>query len=255
MGLVVLAIPILGLLFLGRNPEDLNVSCLRASEVSAAELKSKEPRQLSLRKATSAKPFWLLFFLYMSLGFATFIPLAHIVAYGIDKGIPPITAANLLGAVGGAGVVGRVLIGTSSDRFGAMKLMPLMVILQAIAMASLVAANRTVTLFFFAVLFGFAYGACVPLFQVMIVDLFGTDHMGAIFGSLAFGGTTGGALGPLVAGYMFDLTGNYHSAFLLGACFAIVGLVFFIALSLSNGRQVRPQSFDQRGAKREPAPF
>ena len=53
---------------------------------------------------------------------------------------------------------------------------------------------------------------------------------GVNFGLVAFGGTLGGALGPLVAGSIFDASGSYQLPFLLCAIAGIVVLALALAL-------------------------
>jgi nitrate/nitrite transporter NarK len=52
--------------------------------------------------------------------------------------------------------------------------------------------------------------------------------MGAIFGVISFGGILGGAFGPFMAGYMYDVTRKYSIAFLtVGILAAVAALLSF----------------------------
>ena len=46
--------------------------------------------------------------------------------------------------------------------------------------------------------------------RALIAEFFGTASHGAIFGMMIFVSNIGGAIGPLLAGYVFDLTGSYR---------------------------------------------
>jgi len=59
----------------------------------------------------------------------------------------------------------------------------------------------------------------------MVAELFGTRSQGAIFGTVALSGTIGGAIGPLLAGWLFDINGSYQLAFLLCTALSIIALV------------------------------
>jgi len=59
---------------------------------------------------------------------------------------------------------------------------------------------------------------------------------GLIFGTLDFGFTVGAAIGPLLAGYIFDVTGSYQVAFLVCAVIAVVGLMLTILLTPTKTR-------------------
>jgi MFS family permease len=52
--------------------------------------------------------------------------------------------------------------------------------------------------------------------------------LGAIIGIIGIGATISGALGPFLGAYIFDLTGSYHIAFLLGAVAAVMATILAI---------------------------
>ena len=58
----------------------------------------------------------------------------------------------------------------------------------------------------------------------MIAGLFGTGSHGAIYGVIIFGGTIGDAIGPLLAGSIYDHVGNYSPVFFILAASAACGL-------------------------------
>ena len=53
--------------------------------------------------------------------------------------------------------------------------------------------------------------------------------IGAIMGALYCGFTSGGTMGPLVAGFLFDINGNYYSAFLVIGSFSFLGCALAMA--------------------------
>ena len=54
----------------------------------------------------------------------------------------------------------------------------------------------------------------------------GFKELGVITGVIYFGNNLGGAIGPTLAGYLFDLSGNYHLAFISGGLTAILAGIF-----------------------------
>ena len=63
-----------------------------------------------------------------------------------------------------------------------------------------------------------------------VAEYFGTRAVGAIFGGIVFFGTVGGAIGPILAGRVFDDTGTYLAAFLTLASMAALGLLLVLSL-------------------------
>ncbi|HIE06868.1 MAG TPA: MFS transporter [Desulfarculaceae bacterium] len=73
----------------------------------------------------------------------------------------------------------------------------------------------TVAALYFALCFGFGYGAVAPLFPSIAADIFQGEHFGRIFGLLSLNLGFGGAAGAWFAGYIFDQTGSYQIAFII----------------------------------------
>jgi len=69
---------------------------------------------------------------------------------------------------------------------------------------------------------GLGFGMRISLLTAIPADLFAGRHFGAILGFTNGGGGLGGFIGPFLAGYLFDSTGDYHLAFAVSAL-AIIG--------------------------------
>ena len=59
----------------------------------------------------------------------------------------------------------------------------------------------------------------------LVADLFGLSSHGVIFGVIVFLLTIGGAIGPVMAGGIFDARGSYDLAFLACTAVSVVGLI------------------------------
>ena len=80
--------------------------------------------------------------------------------------------------------------------------------------------------FVLAVMIGLAQGGVGSSQSPLIASLFGLRSHGLIFGFLGFGSTFGAAVGPLLTGFLFDLTGSYDWALLMCAAASLISLVF-----------------------------
>jgi MFS family permease len=72
-----------------------------------------------------------------------------------------------------------------------------------------------------------------------IAEFFGTGSHGLLYGIVLASGTVGGAAGPLMAGYTFDLTGSYRVAFLILILLAVLGFVLITLLQPSREGDAR----------------
>ena len=85
------------------------------------------------------------------------------------------------------------------------------------ALAALAGAPAPWAIYGYAVLLGVGYSATASLIPAMVSDRFGGRHFGSIVGVGLMGSAAGSALGPWMAGTLFDLTGSYMLAFAVAA--------------------------------------
>jgi len=87
---------------------------------------------------------------------------------------------------------------------------------------------RTVWAFYvFSAIFGFGYGGAVPIVAAQVSETFGLLHMGEIYGSVVMTAGFAGAAGPFLAGYIFDTSGSYSVAFLIGGIASVLAVASF----------------------------
>jgi MFS family permease len=161
----------------------------------------------------------------------------HQVPYAIDNGIEKIAAATSLGAIGFAGLTGQFFFGWVCDRIADPKYSAVMGYAVMAAGMILLLQTRTVEmLLFYAVVFGFGYGCLGPLLPIIAADRFGRQTMGAVYGLLIFFVVgIGGALGPLLGGLVYDVSGSYRWAWLFN-----LGLLIAAAAGILTLKRSRP---------------
>ena len=108
------------------------------------------------------------------------------------------------------------------------------IIMMSISFLWLMVAQGTWMLILFGMIFGMAYGALSPLMSPMVGELFGIGAHGTLLGFTFLGGEIGEAIGPVMAGGIFDVTGSYQWAFLLGAIFSLMGMTLSFLLKPSR---------------------
>ena len=89
----------------------------------------------------------------------------------------------------------------------------------------------------FAVAYGFAHGGLFTVISPIVAEYFGLRSHGALFGIVFFSSMVGGAIGPVIAGHIFDTTGSYSLAFWTCTAVAAIALGFILSL-----RQTRPNA-------------
>ena len=86
-------------------------------------------------------------------------------------------------------------------------------------------AREAWMLYCFAAIYGVAHGSFFTLISPTVARLFGIGSHGVLLGIVLFSGNLGGAIGPVVAGYIFDLTHSYQLVFLLMAGVCAIALL------------------------------
>ena len=85
-------------------------------------------------------------------------------------------------------------------------------------------------LYIFAAIFGFSLWASGGLIPPITAELFGLKAKGNIYGAIYMIGSMGGAFGPVLVGYLYDVFGNYQLAFGICLFISICSLAFLILL-------------------------
>jgi MFS family permease len=184
----------------------------------------------TIRRAFRSPAFWLLFGVFAGTWTPVFIPLVHLVPMARGLGIPPLLAATLVSALGAAALVGRLVMGGASDRIGRRGALALALTLQIAAFLGFARASDLGALYATSLLFGFSYGAASTLFPATVADVFGREHAGTLAGLLFATAGSLAALGPVMAGFIYDRAGDYRLAWWLSAgcnAFALLLLAFF----------------------------
>lgn len=215
--------------FMKRDPSQLGQLPYGESRV-AHHSPAGQADGLSLREAIRTKPFWMLALSFFSYGFNVQATMVHIVPRATDIGIPAGTASGLIAIIGGVSIFGRMATGIASDRIGSRACLVGNFAIMAFAMFWLAASSELWMFYLFSVVFGLAYGGLAIMNPVVSAELFGLRAHGAIVGMVAFGFQTGGAVGPLLAGHVFDLTASYYLAFLVSGALGIAGILLVLLL-------------------------
>lgn len=239
IGGVVAACLVLGAQFLVRDPSQKKQFPDGQKPVKRLD-KSPELPNMSLGEAVRTRRFLTLCLAYFTVFFCTCVMVVHIVPYAIDLGHTAASSALVLSVIGGASIAGRFILGTIGDKTGSKRALLLCFMIFILVFIWLQFSQQLWQLFLFAAFYGFAHGGFYALISPVVAEFFGLRSHGVIFGSIVFVSSIGGALGPLVAGFIFDLSSSYYFAFLLLLGLAVIGFVSILASGSGKKRIVAP---------------
>ena len=185
--------------------------------------------------AAKSREFWILAGSFFVCGASTNGLIGtHLIPACIDHGIPEVTAAGLLAAMGVFDLVGTTASGWLTDRFNSRWLLFGYYGLRGLSLVFLpfALASQRLWLSGFAVFYGLDWVATVPPTVRLTADAFGKENVGVVYGWIGASHQLGASLAALGAGLIRTSLGDYRTAFWVsgGLCFLAAGLL------ISTGR-------------------
>jgi MFS family permease len=150
-----------------------------------------------LDKALKMPTLWLLLIGIFMGGVACTGVGLHVVPHLIQQGVAPQAAVGAVSISFLMSSLGTLLWGFTADRLSARYLL--------------------------AVVQGFSDAGLGLLPTVLLANYYGSQHLGSIYGLLRAVQVEGFALGPLISGIAFDITQNYHAAFVAFLALSVIG--------------------------------
>ena len=179
--------------------------------------------------------YWIILAIYMLFFTCMQMAMTHLFNYATDLGISGSVAASFISVAGGSSIIGRLGIGIVSDHLGPKPAVSLCLLLALMSFVFSMFACAVWMFYLFAVIFGLTYGGLIPLMPAITVYFFGLKSLGFVVGATMAAASLGGAIGPLLGGFIFDYTGSYQVAFALAAGLSLAGIILTLLL-----RPLRP---------------
>jgi len=120
---------------------------------------------------------------------------------------------------------GKTIMGAATDRIGTRTGIIIGFVLVCVTLVWLVIVRELWMLYLFAIIFAFGYATMIALMSPIIAELFGIRSVGILLGIVNFAATIGCAVGPVLAGWLFDISGSYQLAFFTCIAVSFIGLI------------------------------
>lgn len=176
---------------------------------------SREAKEFSLGESLREPSFWLITAAVGMAGFAYSALLIHEIPYLISLGISAEVAALGMTCLTLSSFLGRVGFGWLGDMFAKRYVMAACFAIQLIGVLVLAMVSAVWLVFLALAIFGPGYGGAMPLRVAMQRDYFGRRSYGLIQGTMLLFMALPSALGPIFAGWVFDVNQSYQPAFLV----------------------------------------
>ena len=229
IGAAVLLLLVASALLLRRNMSQVN-PFPDAGKVLLQVTSGLDSEGFYLNETLRTRQFWTICAVHLTIAYCFLTIMVHIVPHAQDMQVSATRAAGVLSTIGGVSMVGRFGTGIAVDRMGSRKVMIFCFILLIAGLLWLQKADELWMLYFFAVIYGIAHGGYFTAISPIVAEFFGLRAHGVVFGLVNFSGTVGGAIGPTVAGYLFDVTAGYGLAFWICTFMSAFGLALLFSL-------------------------
>ena len=202
---------------------------------SAGAAQPAEAGPLPLRHAAAQvlghRGYGLLTLGFFTCGFQLAFIATHLPNYLLLCHMPAGLGATALALIGLFNMVGCWGFGWLGGHYRQQNLLGLLYLVRSAAIAAFVFLPKTeLSVMLFAATMGLAWLGTVPLTSGLVAKVFGTRHLGTLFGLCFLSHQIGSFLGAWLGGYLFDLTGSYDLVWTGTAIAGVVAALLHFAI-------------------------
>ncbi len=233
LGVMVLALAVPVMVFLRHRPEDVGLSPdgvgapAEGVPISQETVRPDAPPPWTRRSAAGTPALWLLAIVaaqaYLGMGGLNL----HLVPFLTDVGIPSNQAVGTLTVMALSGAGSGLCCGALAERIHVRYVLAAACAVAAAGTVFLLSVNSSATAYTYAVVGGIGLGGTVSLSGMVWAEYYGRQSVGAIQGLVMPLTMSGNAIGPLLTGWAYDVSGSYTPAF------AILGAGYVLAMVCS----------------------
>jgi MFS family permease len=150
----------------------------------------------------------------------------HQMPYLIDMGIDPLAAAGVLGLMATMSLPGRLVFAWVGDKWGERTSLILGYAFKTVGVLIWTAATNMTQILLFVIIYGVGYGGTIPVSSSLRASYFGRKAYATITGYVTLFTAITNIVYPVFAGWTYDATGSYTSAFIIIAGLQALSIVF-----------------------------
>ncbi|XP_071587309.1 monocarboxylate transporter 13-like [Heliangelus exortis] len=170
-----------------------------------------------------------------------FVPPLFLVPLSYSLGIDESWTASLLSLLAMVDFAGRLLCGWYANLHitKTVHLLTMTITLISISLLLLPLANSYLSLAIFTAFYGFFFGTTVAVHITVLADVVGMPDFDSALGLFMLIRSTGGFVGPSLAGLLVDMAGDYRAGFYMAGATLVLSAGFLITLDQLQQRKER----------------
>ncbi|KZN14058.1 MFS transporter [Marinomonas sp. TW1] len=224
---VAAAIPAVWLLLIGAKDSDI----------------TKEVKSASIGTLFNNWRFYHLCLIFLLTALAVLGTVAHFFSMLTDSGLTPPQAGAIASLIGVSVIIGRLVVGFLLDRISAAYITAGLFIVASAGFVILGLGGPAYAKLG-AIITGLAIGAEVDLIAFLIGRLFARQIYGLAYGLVYAVFLVGGAVGPYLAGHLYDVSGNYISWLMTASSLLLLAGILSLFIPVTGPRESSTDSID-----------
>ena len=205
---------------------------VRSPSLSESIEKPSDQNTMSaLKEAFKTKSYVLLTAGFFVCGFHITLVGTHVPIYVIDRGLETWTAAAILSLIGLFNIFGSLFSGYLSTKMKKKVILAAIYALRGISICLFIflpASN--INAFIFGASFGFLWLSTVPATSGIVAHMFGTKHLGMLYGIVFLSHQIGSFFGSFLGGLFHDIYGSYDYAWYLAIALSIFAAIIHVPI-------------------------
>jgi MFS transporter, OFA family, oxalate/formate antiporter len=159
----------------------------------------------------------------------------HVMPYLGSVGMSRTAAGLVVAGIPLTSIVGRIGFGWLADRYEKRRILFLSFLMMGGGMLAFCFPGQPSMIFLFLLLFPPSFGGSMVLRGAILREYFGRELFGRMLGIIMGSAAVGGIIGPTLAGFVFDTSGNYGYVW-----FAFAGVIFLASFLVLKVKPDRP---------------
>ena len=199
--------------------------------VGSSNLDNNQTASEALREAFGNKSFIFLTLGFFVCGWHIALVATHIPTYMMDRGLPDWTAAMILALVGVFNMIGTIGAGYLATRFSKKKVLSAIYFLRGVSLIYFIFLPPSVfNCIVFGVTSGLLWLSTVPPTNGIVGHIFGTKHLGLLYGIVFVSHQVGSFLGAYLGGVFYEMHGNFDYAWYASIALSIFAGVIHLPI-------------------------
>ena len=230
IGIALLGLALIILLTIRDNADEVKKEQGKrwAPHIDGKTLEENSSAGLTVSDAVRTSAFWLLVIGMTLQQFVRTGVVSQLVPHLEQVGFSRAIAAGMMIMLAFFAASSKLIFGRLSESITARISFIVIMILQGIGLTILLASSGTFITWIAIVVFGLGMGGVGTLTPLVIFDMFGLKQFGGITGLANLGITIPVLIGPILAGLIFDSTGEYNIMFAVTICLLAISIGCFL---------------------------